>query len=349
MRSLFSRSDVDKSDLTNYPSGRIKDNDGSNNGTAVNEATKGDFHQMLEKLMRLYDIIPNGLPDNELNGFQLIQALSALASKNDYIYPLTTNGNDTLSIDIKLHLMKENEFLVCLASTDKTTENLIKGSDATTFAVTYSGNFKANEYVKVVKTGAGVSIIRVADWNSLSAMASELGFLKKASQAQENAGAVDTVATTPLVNKITYTLRTIGADSVNYLASIARNGLYPKEHFAIVASLGVNAVRNVGYFEALDVGGGSLGALAVSGDISSAIVTNTGGGYSIIRCIVNNTMTDTNYEVQASLQSLGTMSADNTVLAPVYKIINATTFDISFRETSNAAQSIRVRLRVIKI
>ena len=68
-------------------------------------------------------------------------------------------------------------------------------------------------------------------------MCTELLFIKKASQAEENAGAIDTVATTPLVNKVTYALRTIGADSINYLATAIRNGLYPKEHFAIVDGL----------------------------------------------------------------------------------------------------------------
>lgn len=238
MRALNSSPNVvDNSDPSNYPNGRIKDNDGTGNGTGVNERVYGDLHQTIAKLMRLYEIVPTGLPDNETNGYQIIEALSALASKNDYIYPLTTNGTTTLSIDIKLSLMKNNEFLICLASANKTTETLIKGTGVTSMAVTYSGNFKANEYVRVIKTALGVSIVRVADWNSLNAMVGELLYLKKASQSEENAGTIDTVATTPLVNKVAYTLRTIGADSANYLATGLRNGLYPKEHWSIVDGL----------------------------------------------------------------------------------------------------------------
>lgn len=238
MRALNSSPNVvDNRDPSNYPNGRIKDNDGTGNGTGVNERVYGDLHQTIAKLMRLYEIAPTDFPDNETNGYQIIEALSALASKNDYIYPLTTNGTDTLSVGIKLSLMKNNEFFICLASANKTTETLIKGTGVTSMAVTYSGNFKANEYVRVIKTALGVSIVRVADWNSLNAMVGELLYLKKASQSEENAGIIDTVATTPLVNKVTYTLRTIGADSVNYLATALRNGLYPKEHWVIVDGL----------------------------------------------------------------------------------------------------------------
>jgi hypothetical protein len=244
MIALKSNPNVDNSDTTNYPDGRIKDNTGSGNGTGVNRSVYGDLHANISRLMRLYGILPNGLPDNETNGYQIIESLIALASKNDYIYPLTTNGTDTLNIDIKLSLMKDNEFLICLASANKTTETLIKGSAVTAFAVTYSGEFKANEYVRVIKTSGGVSIIRVADWNSLSAMATELNFLKKASQSEEDAGVIDTVATTPLVNKTTFIKRVIGADSGSYLATAIRNGLYPKEHFSIVEGLAGPALKS---------------------------------------------------------------------------------------------------------
>lgn len=85
MRALNSNPNVDNSDLSNYPDGRVKDNTGSGNGTGVNERVYGDLHQAIAKLMRLYGIIPSGLPDNEANGFQIVEALKALASKNDYI------------------------------------------------------------------------------------------------------------------------------------------------------------------------------------------------------------------------------------------------------------------------
>jgi len=354
MIPLKNNANVDNSDLANYPDGRIKDNQGSGDGTPVNRSVYGDLHSNISKLMRLYDIAPTGLPDNETSGYQIIQALSALASKNDYIYPLTTNGTTTLSVDIKLSLMKDNEFLICLASTDKTTETLIKGSGPVSMSVTYSGNFKANEYVRVIKTSGGVSIVRVADWNSLDDMCTEMNFLKKASQSEENAGAIDTVATTPLVNKVTYALRTIGADSVNYLATAMRNGLYPKEHFAIVAGIGASPLKNYGTIS-LDIGAPS-GNIPSTGDFNTpgvpyAVMVSTGAD-SLVTVTMANAMTGsgTNYYCRAFVQGQSSsLFSDNDICCPVFKPLSNTQFEIAFREVASVAQSLKVHIEVVQL
>lgn len=61
---------------SDYPYGRIKDNDGTGNGVAVNEFTNGDFHQFFARLMDQAGISANGLPDNDYTGFQLVEALA---------------------------------------------------------------------------------------------------------------------------------------------------------------------------------------------------------------------------------------------------------------------------------
>ena len=40
---------IDGSDLTNYPDKRIRNNDGSGNGTPVNEQVYGDIHEFFGK------------------------------------------------------------------------------------------------------------------------------------------------------------------------------------------------------------------------------------------------------------------------------------------------------------
>lgn len=349
MIPLQSNINVDNSDLVNYPNGRIKDNQGAGEGTPVNRNVYGDLHANISRLMRLYNIAPTGLPDNETNGYQIIDSLIALASKNDYIYAMTTTGTE-LSIDIKISLMKENEFLVCRAAADKTLETTIKGSNGTAFAVTYSGNFKANEYVRVIKTNAGVSIIRVADWQSLNAMVSELLYLKKASQAEENAGTIDTVATTPLVNKVTFARRVNGADSSGYLASASQNGVYPKEHYSVVAALAANPIRNKGSFSGFDINGGSVGqTYSVSGDLLSATLTATGASGSTVTIVVANTMTNTSFLVKTFLQSIsGNPYNDNGAFVPVFNPDSATSFSITFREGVGATQNYRVFVEVEK-
>jgi len=342
MRALNSNPNVDNSDLINYPDGRIKDNDGTGNGTGVNEKTKGDWHQAIAKLMRLYDIAPNGLPDNESNGYQIIDAISAMDSKNDYIYPLTTDGT-TLSVDIKLSLMKDNEFLVCLAANDKTTEAQIKGIGTGSLAIAYSGSFKANEYVRVIKTSSGVSIVRIADWNSLDAMVGELNYLKKASQAEENSGLIDTVATTPKVNKITFIKRVNGSDSSNYLATGSQDGLYPKGHFSIVAALGASPIKNVGWFSGLNIAN-STGTLPVSGNVTAATATSSGSD-SFVTVTMQNAMSDTNYIVKIYPQGESSnLNDDNDICEPVFKPISTTQFQIVFREITGNNQSLKINL-----
>lgn len=345
MRALNSNPNVDNSNLPDYPDGRIRDNDGTGNGTGVNESVYGDIHQTIAKLMRLYAISPNGLPDNESNGFQIIEALSALASKNDYVYPLTTDGTN-LNVNVKLSSMNQGEFLICLASANKTTELFIKGIGVATFVVNYSGNFKANEYVRVVRTVSGFSIIRIADWNSLIQMCIDAGFLQKATQAEEDAGTTDTKATTPLVNKVTFTKRVNGADSPTYLATASKNGIYPKEHFATVAGLAASPIKNIGTFTVGDVGGTS-GSLVCTGDLISANAV-VGSNQVTVTVTMAHTMANTTYLVKSWLESLGTMSNDNDVFSPVFKTISTSQFSLSLHEGISSTQSIKVHVEVVQ-
>lgn len=290
MRNLFNVSNVDKSNLTAYPDGRIQDNNGTDNGTPVSEQTKGDLHQLLQKVMRLYDIIPNDLPDNETNGFQLVDAFRALASKNDFIYPLVSNGTE-LAIDIKIDKMLTGEYILCLAGVNKGSETLIKGSQTATFPITYSGDFKANEYVRVIRTVGGVSIIRLADFNSLDSMVSELGYLKKATLPETIAGVLSTKAVTPETFLGAFAEYVIGATSASFLASTLRNGLYPKAHFDIVAGIGATPLKMYGTFSIADVRTNVIGTnYAVSGDITLARKNDTTSEGGTVRVTFNQNL-----------------------------------------------------------
>lgn len=350
MRILSSNPNVDNSDLANYPNGRIKNNDGSGNGTAVNERVYGDIHQTVSKLMRLYNITPNDLPDNETNGFQIIDALRAMASKNDFILPLSLSGS-VLQVPIKLGSMIENESLICKCGFNFANQTQIKGSDSPTFTVNVLGSFKSNEYVRLIKTASGITIIRLADDVSLNDMVGLLSYLKKATQTEENAGLLDTVATTPLTNLTAFIRRVIGVDSVNYLATAIRNGLYPKEHFTIVANLGASPVRNIGSVSGVDINSGPTGTnYAVSGDIASATLVEKPSNASVIRIVLSNTMTNSSYYVRTFVQSQSsTIGTDNGIGTPVFKIVNATTFDLSIQHFQSQTESLKLHFEVVKI
>ncbi len=230
MRNKLDQSNINNSDPANYPDGRIKNNTGGGNGTPVNEEVYGDIHEMKDKLMRLYNIEHNGLPDNETNGYQFVEALRALASKNDFCLNLTT-ASDILRVPLKLGKLLPDESFILKATIDFTTETQIRGTlDNVTKTVSVLGSFKQNEYVRMINTATSVVLVRMIDSFNLDSAVTDLMYMKGASLAEEYAGVIADKATSPLTNLNAYMRRVNGVDSGNYLAiptsdANARNGL----------------------------------------------------------------------------------------------------------------------------
>lgn len=228
-RDKKNQPNIDNSDPIGFPNGRIKNNTGPGNGTAVNEAIYGDIHETFAKLMRLYEIPYNSLPDSETNGYQYVEALRALASKNDFILDINSVGGK-LEVPIKIAKMLVNEQVICKAAVDKTTETEIIGAGGISRAVSFIGDFKAGEYVRLINTNSTVVLIRMVDAVNLDTAISELQYLKAATTAEEIAGLIDTKATTPQSNALAFVERVNGAESNNSLAiPSTRNGLLSKE------------------------------------------------------------------------------------------------------------------------
>ncbi|MBP1638983.1 MAG: Tail Collar domain protein [Bacteroidetes bacterium] len=72
---------------TDYPFGVIVDETSSVAGTALTEATYGDFIQSLWHFVKLADVTPNGVADNTTNGFQLAKAMQMI------LQPVGTPGH----------------------------------------------------------------------------------------------------------------------------------------------------------------------------------------------------------------------------------------------------------------
>ena len=347
-RNKFNQVNIDKTDLVKYPDGRIRDNDGSGNGTPVNEIVYGDIHEFLAKAMRLYDISFNGLPDNTLNGYQFLDAIIALASKNDFLLDITTDG--VLIIPLKLNLVTEGEAFVCIAQADFVAETQIKGSlDSVPILknVTFKGgDYKTGDYLRVIITAVGVDIVRLADGDTLDLIATEFGYLKAASLAEEQAGAIDTVATTPLTNFTVFAERVVGVQSGNYLATAIRNGLLSKEDKVKIDA--ADKERNYGTFGPVDVDFGNIGDFAaVSGDIDSAQITDKPGEGEVWTITFDNAMDNTNYDVILSVESLGaSITLDNDIKVPIWKKINNTQIKVYLEETNNVTQSIKIHVTV---
>lgn len=349
-RTKLKSQSIDNSSPAVYLQGRVKDNTGAGDGTPVNEFVYGDMHQVFAKLMDLYKIKYNDLPDNEVNGYQLIEALIALASKNDFVLPLTSSGG-ALNISLKINSLKTNEAFVCQAVVDMGEETTIKGSlDNSEKAVVVPSAFKTGEYVRLINRADSVEVIRLIDPSNFGTIADILKYLKAATQAVEDAGTSEAVATTPKTNKAAFAKRVTGSGSSDYLAGAANNGLLSKEQWAIINGIGNARLRNSGYFGGLDVKGGQVNSTyTVGGDIESAKKTSTLGDGDVIEVTFKNAMDSSNYKLQVSVESQGNFTHDNDFKPVVWKIKSTTKAEIYIEETNSVSQNIKIHIDVIQL
>lgn len=77
MVKLENKTGVQAPDAT-YPFGKSLDRAGATNGFDLNSANLEDYHQFFAKMFDESGLVANGLPDNEVNGFQMFEALLAI-------------------------------------------------------------------------------------------------------------------------------------------------------------------------------------------------------------------------------------------------------------------------------
>lgn len=335
---------IDNSTPALYPNGRIKDNPGDGSGTPVDERVYGDIHENNAFLLRRYDIIYNNLPDNTTNGYQFVEGMRALPSKNDMLLTIGQFNATTFSAAVKIGLLEENEVILCRAGLNSAAGfTSIRGNDNATVAVSFPESFLSGEYLYLIRTSTNVLLIRLITAANLNTATANLNFLKAATQAQETGGTITTAATTPGRNRVTFERRVNGDDSDTFLATDSQNGIYPSEHFTIVENLGASPIRNTGFISGLDVNGST--SVSFGGDITAASVVISGG--SRITCTMNNAMADTNYVVDTSIQSLSANPVDDVQIAsPVFRPISTTQFLWVIQETGSVVQNLRIHFQV---
>ena len=166
---------IDGSDLTNYPDKRIRNNDGSGNGTPVNEQVYGDIHEFFGKIMREQKINYNGLPDNVTNGYQLYEAFTETPSKNDYIKQIILTAPDTILIPNRISSLKEFESISFRANFDSSNAiALIKGTDNLVKNVSILGSWKSGDTVKLVNYSNVITLVGVYDSQNVPNLAQTL-------------------------------------------------------------------------------------------------------------------------------------------------------------------------------
>jgi hypothetical protein len=355
---------IDDSDPADYPNGQIRDNDGSDNGTPVARVTFSDMFETFAKLMRMAQIAYNGTFDNEASGYQYIQALQALAGKNDIVQTMTAGSEiiggvntPVLILSSKIEILQSGEFFIVKPNFDYAAQLQLRGATAAIYkTISTSSAFKANDTLIITNGVGGVQINTLITADILNLNTANLGFLKAASQPDENAGTSNTVATTPITNKTVFALRVNGGDSGGYLATTSRNGLLSAADKLTIDTF-ADPVKNRGWFSGVDVGGMTVGAnLAHSGDVASAIVafnqtgSSTVGAETDITVTIANAMTGVDYFVRAFVESQGNIHNDNNLALVIFRPINATSFTISMSETEfNTIQSVKVHVEVVQI
>jgi len=333
MRDKKNQSNIDLSDATNYPNGRIKNNTGGGDGTPINEEVYGDFHEMKDKLMRLAGIAHNNLPDNELNGYQFIEALIHLANKNNFTINLLKVGVQ-IRVTLKLGKLLNEEQFEGYAPQDFNSSNTssIRGSDNVSKNVVVVGDIKTGESVRIINRTNDVVLVRLITAVNVDSVNTSLGFLKAASVTETITGSINNKAVTPVSFSQSTRAYLNGSPSGGFLANSSRNGLLSAAQYNIIANLGQNKVRNVGAVLGIDIAS-SAGQKPVSGDAISAFQVNGDGTQITVN--MKNSMGNNNYFVRLHIRSRGAVGLDNNIFAPSYRINSPNQIVINIQESSS--------------
>lgn len=163
-RNKANQQNIDGSDLQNYPNKRIRDNDGSGNGTPVDETVYGDIHEFFAKMMREAGIEYNNLPDNVSNKYQLFEAMVSIANKNNLLKSINKIDDNNLSIPVKVSKLVEDEVLYFKTSFDSVnTMSSIKGSDNSVKPLVLDGTWKSGQVVRLVNTVNNITLVGLYD------------------------------------------------------------------------------------------------------------------------------------------------------------------------------------------
>lgn len=189
---------INNSDPVNFPDGRIRDNDGSGNGTPVNEYIYGDIHEFFAKAMRESNLSYNGLPDNVQNGYQLFTAIYNLAGKNDFIKNIIQSSISptTLQIPVDISILKNDEQMIFKSNVNShNSENQpifthIKGSTNVTKSLTTLGVFKIGDSVRMINQSDSITLVGLYDSQNAPNLIQRLANLEAAIQPMVNKLAV---------------------------------------------------------------------------------------------------------------------------------------------------------------
>lgn len=128
-----------------YPYGKVRDKTLSAAGTPANTIVNTDMHQFFAKLMDYAGVTPNGLPDNEYSGWQLMESLMALMG-----------GVKTTVIEIGAWDIQANQTITLVAPIDLTKVVSIK---VTIIADSTGRRFDFAPGADQISTGGNITLV----------------------------------------------------------------------------------------------------------------------------------------------------------------------------------------------
>jgi hypothetical protein len=139
-------------DLAKFPDSTVVNETENNEGTPVVREIYGDILTNIYKILRLTKTTANGNEDNELNGYQLVNALRKFTNElNDIEQQLNLSGS-VFSVNIDLDLLP-NRYVMYARSVEDYVAGpayTFKGSGATAYPLTAVMPFKSGDLVLLV-------------------------------------------------------------------------------------------------------------------------------------------------------------------------------------------------------
>lgn len=152
MRTLKSQGMVHNTDYAKFPEGGIKNETTTQEGTPVVEQNYGDVLSNIYKYILSRGIAFNNIQDNELNGYQFIDALKLHVNELNDVERVLTKTGLVWSVNFKLSLVPDKYFFFA-RPTDNYNDLEVytfKGTEATEYSFSSPGFNSGDELLVIV-------------------------------------------------------------------------------------------------------------------------------------------------------------------------------------------------------
>ncbi|MES2287273.1 MAG: hypothetical protein V4547_16395 [Bacteroidota bacterium] len=156
MKSVKSAGLIHDNDYAKFPEGTIKNETPTAEGTAVVRELYGDPLTNIYAILKDRGIALNNLEDNELNGYQLLDALRLLVNELNDVEQILTIDAGSWKIGLDFTLLPEKYILFAKASENfNPALTFIKGTAGNDYPFIAVGGFVAGNELMIVLSEAG--------------------------------------------------------------------------------------------------------------------------------------------------------------------------------------------------